>query len=372
MGLTNIELVSDRPLETNLKEMLEVKKLYPKHTIIASITADHKEDWQELVKRSIDAGADLLELNFSCPHGMCERGMGSAIGQDIKAISTLTSWVKECSSIPFIVKLTPNISDINVPAEAAVNAGADALALINTIKSIANLDLDTFIASPRVDKKFTSGGYSGPAVKPIALHMLAQLGENKKINVPISGIGGIENWKDAADFIALGSTSVQICTAVMHHGFKIVEGMIDGLNKYLDAKKMSSVNELIGAALPNYSSWGDLNLNYKVVASIDGSRCIGCQQCYTACLDGSHQCIHTTKFPCQAHHGLHDHTASVRLKQEPAQHEKNPDFEVFVPFIDEEECVGCNLCSLICPVNCISMKEITKQKPESWNERSKK
>lgn len=358
VGLTNIELLSDRPIEINLKEVYEVKKRYPKHAVIVSISANEKAKWQKLVKRCIDAGADGLELNFSCPHGMCERGMGSAIGQEPKVVTEITHWVKEVATIPILVKLTPNITHINEPAEAAVKAGADALALINTIKSISHLDLDSYIAKPRVGKKFTSGGYSGPAVKPIALHLLTQLATDPKINVPLSGMGGISNWHDAAEFIALGATSVQVCTAVMHHGYKIITEMLDGLEKYLQKKGMKSIDKLRGIALSNYSPWGELDLNYRVVASIDKKRCMGCQNCHRACLDGGHQCIHTTKGLCHAHHGKKDHAQSVRIKQLPQQHAMDVNQEVHVPFIDEEECVGCNLCSLVCPNSCISMQEI--------------
>lgn len=361
IGLTNIELISDRPTKVNFKEMYGVKKHYPKHAVIASISANAKAKWQELVKQCTDAGADGLELNFSCPHGMCELGMGSAIGQEPKIIAEITNWVKESAKIPVFVKLTPNITYIIGPAEVAVKAGADGLALINTIKSVANLDLDSYIAKPRVGKKFTSGGYSGPAVKPIALHMLVQVANNPATNIPISGGGGIASWRDAAEFIALGATSVQICTAVMHHGYKIITDMVSGLEAYLKSKGMKSVNELCGIALSNYSPWHELELNYRVTASIDKTKCIGCQSCYVACLDGGHQCIHTTKNVCHAYHGQSDHAQNVRLKQPPQQHQVASGTKIHVPFIDKKECVGCNLCSLVCPVGCIEMKEVNKQ-----------
>lgn len=357
-GLSNIELITDRPLAINLQEIQAVKKLYPDHTIIASIMAETKQDWIDLVKKCADVGADGFELNFSCPHGMPERGMGAAIGQNPEIIRDITHWVKEVARLPVIVKLTPNITDITLTADVAVAAGADALALINTIKSIPSLNLDSFIANPKVGNKFTSGGYSGPAVKPIALHMMAQLGTDPKITIPISGVGGIATWQDAAEFIALGATSVQVCTAVMHHGFGIITELTQGLSNYLDSKGMQSVNELRGKALPNYSSWEGLDQKYKVVASIDSNKCIACQQCYVACRDGGHQCIHTTKEPCHAYHGEPNHGQGLRLKQQPVQHTKNSATEKHVPVIDEKECVGCNLCSLICPANCITMKEV--------------
>ncbi len=356
MGLTNIEWSSDRPIEVNLEEAYQVKKKYPKHAVIISIVAGDKVEWHDLVKRCEDAGVDGLELNFSCPHGLCERGMGAAIGQDVKVVREITEWVKEISKIPVLVKLTPNIANIIEPGKAAVEAGADGLVLINTIKSISNVDLDSFIAKPRVGKKFTSGGYSGPAVKPIALHMLAQLASNSDITAPISGIGGIANWSDAAEFIALGATSVQVCTEVMHHGYKIVIDMIKGLENYLAEKDMSSINELRGKALVNYSTWHGLDSNYRVKASIDKEKCIGCQRCYVACLDGGHQCIHTAKELCQAYHGGSDHAQNVRVKQPPQKHEMDKNTDIKAPFIDEKECVGCNLCSLVCPTGSITMR----------------
>ena len=356
-GFNNIELITDRPLEVNLKEIYEVKKQYPNHAVVASVMVNSKEEWRDIIKRCEDVGVDGFELNFGCPHGMCERGMGSAVGQEPKVLAEIVSWVKEFATKPVLAKLTPNITDITEPARAAAEAGADGLALINTIKSIIGLDLDSLLGTPYVGDKFTNGGFCGPAVKPIALHMVGSIARDSAVNIPISGIGGIGSWQDVAEFIALGSTSVQVCTAVMHHGYGIVKAMTDGLSKFLDQRGMKSVMELVGAAVPNYVEWKDLDLNYKVVAEIDPATCIGCQKCYTACLDGGHQCIHTTKGECVAFHGEHDHGQSVRLKQDPVQHEKNPENKADIPMIDQEECVGCNLCSLICPTNSIKMCE---------------
>ena len=370
-GLNNIELITDRPLDLNFKEIYEVKKRYPEQAVVVSLMVETKDDWREIIKRSEDAGADGLELNFGCPHGMCERGMGSAVGQEPKVLEIITGWVMEYATVPVLVKLTPNVGDILVPGLAAVRGGGDGLALINTIKSVIGVDLDKLVLKPTVAAESTNGGYCGPAVKPIALHMVAALARDPQVTIPISGIGGISDWRDAAEFIALGATSVQVCTAVMHLGYRIVEDMIDGLDNYLDEKGMSSVRELVGRAVPGFVEWGDLDLNYNVVAKIDGDLCIGCGLCYVACLDGAHQCIHTHQGPCSAYHGEADHGRGARMEVMPAvEHATNGDV-AHIPTVDEEECIGCNLCALVCPVtDCITMEEVPGGQPrETWNER---
>ena len=341
MGFTNIELISDRGVSENLKEIKEVKHLFPQQAIIASLMVESREEWRTIVRRCEDAGADGIELNFGCPHGMCERGMGSAVGQEPKVIAELLNWVTDIAQIPVLAKLTPNITDINEPGRAAQAGHADGVSLINTIKSIVSVDLDDFIPRPKGKEASTNGGYCGPAVKPIALHMVASLAKDKDFNLAISGIGGISNWRDAAEFIALGSTSVQVCTAVMHYGYRIVEDMITGLNNYLDSKNMSSINELRGRAIPQYREWGDLDIAYKSIAEIDPNKCIGCQLCYIACEDGSHQAI-----------SIKDAATNNR-----------------VPAIIEEDCVGCNLCALVCPVDgCITMVDAAPEREfDSWN-----
>lgn len=209
MGFNNIELITDRPLDANFKEIYEVKKQYPDNVVIVSLMVESKEEWREIIKRSEDAGADGLELNFGCPHGMCERGMGSAVGEEPKVLQEITSWAKEFSSVPVFVKLSPNVIDIRDPGIAAVKGGCDGISLINTIKSIIGVDLDTLVPKPSVGKESTHGGYCGPAIKPIALHMAAVLAKDPRIKVPVSAIGGISNWQDAAEFLALGATTIK-------------------------------------------------------------------------------------------------------------------------------------------------------------------
>ena len=354
MGLNNIELISDRPIEVNLREIAEVKKRYPKHLVIASLMVESKrETWHDIVRRAEDAGSDALELNFGCPHGMSERGMGAAVGQVPEYTEMITAWVKEVAKTPVISKLTPNVTDITHIALAAERGGADAVSLINTINSLMGVDLETFAPRPNVAGKSSHGGYCGPAVKPIALHLLSSVA--KKVKIPIVGIGGIGNWMDAAEHIALGASCVQVCTAAMHYGFRIVEDMTDGLSAYMDDHAYRSTDDFRGRAVPNVMDWGDLDLSYKIIAKIDSGLCIGCQLCYVACEDGAHQCIAP-------------YTVAGNGK-------KNPNgMGVHVPRIIEDECVGCNLCALVCPVDqCITMKPIDTDLPfESWKMRVKR
>src|SRR5499425_689669 len=244
MGLNNIELISDRPIETNLREIAEVKKRYPKNLVIASLMVESKrEAWHDIVERSEDAGADGLELNFGCPHGMSERGMGSAVGQVPEYTEMITTWVKEKARTPVLIKLTPNITDIRVVARAAKRGGADGLSAINTINSITGIDLDTFVPRPDVDGKSSHGGYCGPAVKPIALNMVQQVQSDPEAALPFSGIGGISDWRDAVEFLLLGCSTVQVCTAVMHYGYRIIEEMTDGLANWMAGKGFSKISD---------------------------------------------------------------------------------------------------------------------------------
>ena len=388
MGLNNIELISDRPVEVNLREITEVKKRYPAHAVIASLMVETKrEAWHEIVKRSEDAGADGLELNFGCPHGMSERGMGAAVGQDPVYAQMITEWVKEVARTPVLVKLTPNITDIRMAARAAKRANADGLSAINTINSITGVDLNTFEPRPMVDGKSSHGGYCGPAVKPIALNMIQQVMSDAESVLPMSGIGGVGNWQDAAEFILLGCGTVQVCTAVMHYGYRIVEDMCDGLSNWMDEKGFATIEDFRGLSVAKVTEWKHLNLNYKVVARIDESKCIGCDLCHIACWDGAHQCIHMDRVsgPIDGHVEVHAKPAEFEArsrssivvtripKMDPPVEGHGPYQAPIarIPRVDETECVGCNLCSLVCPVDsCITMVEIPTGLPfESWEQR---
>ena len=328
LGLNNIELITDRPLEVNLREMKSVKRDYPDRALIASIMVPCTEEaWKAILPLVEDTGADGVELNFGCPHGMSERGMGSAVGQVPEYIEMVTRWVKQYTRMPCIVKLTPNITDIRKPAMAAHAGGADAVSLINTINSITSVDLDLFAPEPTIDGKGAHGGYCGPAVKPIALNMVSEIARSPEMRgLPISGIGGVTTWKDAAEFMALGAGNVQVCTAAMTYGFKIVQEMISGLSQYLDEKEIS-LSDLVGRAVPNVSDWQHLNLNYVSKAKIDQELCISCGRCYAACEDTSHQAIEMSE----------DRVFTVK----------------------DGECVACNLCVNVCPVeDCITMEQM--------------
>jgi dihydropyrimidine dehydrogenase (NAD+) subunit PreA len=331
MGFNNIELISDRPLDINLKEIIECIKLFPDRAMVVSLMADNdRNSWHELIKKVEDTGAHGLELNFGCPHGMTERGMGATVGQDPEIARMVVEWVMEKAAIPVITKLTPNVHSPVPTGKACVEAGSNALSLINTIQSVTGIDLDTLVPNPFVAGKSVYGGYCGPAVKPIALKMLTTLAQDPVTSgVPISGIGGVSNWRDAVEFMLLGAANVQVCTAAMTHGFRIIEDMCEGLNNWMDEKGYNTLNDFIGKSVEKITQWEELDINYHHVAKIDPDKCIRCGLCYIACEDTSHQSINLE-------YGKPYNTYTIK----------------------EEECVGCNLCQLICPVtDCITMEE---------------
>src|SRR5580693_2604084 len=268
IGFNNIELITDRPLDVNLREIKQVKRDWPDRAVVVSLMVPCEEEaWKAILKPVEETGCDGVELNFGCPHGMSERGMGSAVGQVPEYIEMVTRWCKANTRMPVIVKLTPNITDIRQPARAAKAGGADAVSLINTINSIMGIDLDAMTTMHAVDGKGTHGGMCGPAVKPIALSMVSEIARDPETRgMPISAIGGITTWRDAAEFIALGAGNVQVCTAAMTYGFKIVQEMISGLQNFMTAKGYSSIEDFRGRAVPNVTDWQFLNLNYVAKA----------------------------------------------------------------------------------------------------------
>ena len=350
-GFNNIELISDRPIGTNLEEIARIKSRWPERAVVVSVMFPLEEEhWARWLPEIAATGADGIELNLGCPHGMSERGMGAAMGQTPQLVEAVTRMAKAHTRLPVIVKLTPNVTDITWSALAAKAGGADAVSLINTVNSLISVDLDTMAPVPSIDGKGTHGGYCGPAVKPIALHMLAEIGRHPTLaGLPVSGIGGVTSWRDAAEFLALGAGNVQVCTAAMLYGFRIIEDLAEGLEMWMDEKGYATLADLQGRALPNVCDWNCLNLNYVTKAEIDANRCIGCGRCFIACEDTSHQAI--------------EKVSATGLYQ-----------------VKAADCVGCNLCVAVCPVpDCISMApmregtdprtgQVINSIPRSWRE----
>jgi dihydropyrimidine dehydrogenase (NAD+) subunit PreA len=370
MAINNVELISDRPIEINLKEVTEVKRAWPDRAVIVSAMVESKpEAWHEIVRRIEDTGADGIELNYGCPHGMSERGMGSAVGQVPEYSQMITDWVMETAKIPVIVKLTPNITNIVMPARAAVAAKANALSLINTLNSIVGVDLKTLELTPNIGGKGGHGGYAGQAVKPIALNMLAALETDEVVGqsgLPISGMGGISTWEDAAQFLLLGASSLQVCTAVMHYGYRIIEDLCDGLSNWMDEKGFENVADVVGRSLHRVSEFKNFDLSFRAVARIDEAKCIQCNLCYVACDDTAHQCIDLIAADGSV---VQPYAYDVRANGKEDAIETRPQ-----PKVREEDCVGCRLCYNVCPVEeCIEMVELPSgRETVTWQELTEK
>jgi len=327
VGLQNAEQISDRTLKDNLRDIAELKKNYPNKILISSIMGFNDDDWILLAKESEKAGADMLELNFSCPQ-MARKDAGHRIGQDYEAVEHFTKVVKENCTIPVIAKMTPNITSMAPVALAAQRGGADAISAINTIRAITDIDIDTLTPMPIIHGKSGITGFSGPAAKPIGMRFVSELHNDKRLKIPISAIGGIETWRDALHFILLGGMNIQVTTAIMRYGYRIVEDMKEGLLDYMNDRNVESIEELCGKAAQKLVDPSDFDIRYQVVSVIDEEKCIGCGQCYISCQDGANQAIifsHETR------------KASV----------------------DEKRCIGCTLCKHVCPVwDCITYKTV--------------
>jgi len=327
VALENIDLISERHIDQVEKDVRRLKKEFPEKVVAASIMGARKEHWEELVRRLEAAGVDLIECSFSCPHGMPEKGMGSAVGQSPELTERTARWVKEAARrVPVVIKLTPQIADITAAAEAVRRSGADGVTAINTVKGVMGVDLDTFVPYPDVGGYSTYGGISGPAIKPVALRCVAEIA--RKVDIPISATGGVTTWRDAAEFLLLGARTVQVCTEVMRHGFGVVEDMTDGLANYLEDKGFASVEELIGKALPHVVEHSELPRDGKVRAHVNPEKCVRCGVCYVACRDGGHQAV-----------------------------QFGPDR---LAWVDEEKCVGCGFCLTTCPVaDCLTLRPVS-------------
>lgn len=323
IGFKNIEQISDHTLEENLGYLRKLKKNYPSKVIIASIMGRGEEEWSELAALMEEAGADMIECNFSCPH-MNGEGLGSDVGTRPELVSAYTRAAKRGTKLPVLAKMTPNITNMEVPAAAAVEAGADGIAAINTIKSIMNVNLKTFSSEPDVAGKSEVGGYSGKAVKPIALRFIHDMKADPRLaEIPVSGMGGIETWKDAAEFLAMGCGTVQVTTAVMEYGYRIIEDLTEGLSAYLSEQGFAAVSDMIGLAMPHITSADGLDRGTVSYPRFERKRCIGCGRCFISCYDGGHQA----------------------LRMDPEKQR---------PVMDGKKCVGCHLCAAVCPAGAIS------------------
>ncbi len=325
VGFRNLEQISEYSLEENLKSMERIKKDYPEKVLIASIMGRDEKEWKQLAELVTEAGADIIECNYSCPQ-MVDSRLGSDVGQDPELVESYTAAVVSGTDLPVLAKMTPNLGHMVPPAVAAMEGGAKGLAAINTIKSITSVNPGELAPNPTINGESSVSGYSGKAVKPIALRFIHEMASYHDLkNVPISGIGGIESWKDALEFILLGASNIQVGTAVMQYGYRIVEDMISGLSHYLEQSGLSSLDELVGLALENIVSADQLDRDHIIYPKIKQEKCIGCGRCYISCQDGGHQAINWSK--------------------------------TRTPSIINERCVGCHLCSQVCPSNAIERGE---------------
>ncbi len=341
IGFKNMEQISDKPLEDNLQAIHRLKRDYPDKVVVASIMGSSEDEWKKLSKMVTQAGADLIECNFSCPQ-MTSSAMGSDVGQNPDLVRDYSRAVSRETDLPVIAKMTPNIGNMEVPAIAAIEGGAKGISAINTIKAITNIDLEFMTAMPVVNGKSSISGYSGAAVKPIGLRFITQMKQHPLLkDIQMSGIGGIETWRDALEYILVGCHNVQVTTAVMQYGYRIVSDMISGLSYYMEEQGFKKVEEMVGLALPNIVPAEELDRDFKIIVDIDHEKCIGCGRCYISCYDAAHQAI-------------------------------NWDFDKRRPSVNDE-CVGCHLCINVCPVlNCITpgkvvWKDESKETPREIN-----
>lgn len=290
VGMTNFELISEKGLDDWVEEIGEVKRAFPDRPLIASIMGSlEPAEWEILAKAVEAAGADAVELNVSCPHGMPEQHMGAFIGQDPELIKLVTAAVAGVATTPVWVKLTPNVTDIAAMALAAKEAGADAIAAINTVAGLVGIDLETFEPLPSVAERGAYGGYSGRGVKPIALRAVSSIAATS--GLPVSGCGGITIWEDAAEFMLAGAGTLQVCTAVMLNGFGVIDELVDGLSRYLERKGFSSYAGAVGLSLPRIGDYSALDNAVGAYAMVDPAACNGCGNCVPACADGGFQAI---------------------------------------------------------------------------------
>jgi len=320
MGMGNIDLISEHHADVVEQRVRALKRDFPDRAVIASIMGSRREDWQALVERLEGAGADAIECSFSCPQGTLGSKPGHMLGQDPDLSRTVTGWVKSAAQrIPVIIKITPQVADIVELARAVKEGGADAVCAANSVPSLMGVDVDGACPLPDVGGRSTYSGYSGPAIKPLTLRTLAEIASN--VDLPITATGGPVTWRDAVEMMMVGAVSVQFCTAVMRHGFSLVEELIEGLEIFMERHGHESPDAFRGAALAQLGGHDDLPRGVAVRARVDRDLCLGCGACETACADGGHQ--------------------AARLGEDG------------VASVDEDRCVGCALCEKICPSGAI-------------------
>jgi len=334
MAYQNVEQISDRPLRHNLLEFLYLKKHHPDYPIVASIMGFFEDEWVYLAKTCEDHGADMLELNFSCPH-MCIEGSGHKVGQAFHLLERFTDAVKRSVSIPVMAKMTPNITDMTEPALFAKKGGADAISAINTVRGISEIGREDWVPRPNVFGVGAISGTSGPAVKPIGLNFIASMARCQELGLPLSGMGGIETWVDALEYLLVGATTLQVTSGIMHYGYRIVEDLIEGLSDYMALKGIGRVGELIGRALPHLQETDHFDLQRQGIVNYDLDRCIGCGQCHIVCSDAAGQAVEWDS----------------RKRR---------------PRLIEDKCLSCMLCQAVCPVpGLITFREM----PPGWRRR---
>lgn len=322
IGFKNLEQIAEHPLKQNLDDLKRLKENFPTKVIVSSIMGRSDDEWTELARLSQEAGVDIIECNFSCPH-MSGNGLGSDVGENPEIVAQYVRAVKKGTTLPVIAKMTPNASHMDIPAIAAVKAGADSIAAINTIKSISSLDAQTLCALPDIDGKSSVSGYSGKAVKPIALRFIHDLAStNELLNIPLSGMGGIETWEDALDFIALGCSNLQATTSVMQYGYRIIDDLREGLSQYLSSHSLKSIDDIKGKALGSVVATDELDRTTVVYPKFSKDKCVGCGRCEVSCSDAGHSAI---------------------------------EFIENAPRLLARKCVGCHLCRIVCPTGAIGV-----------------
>ncbi|MHA1482910.1 MAG: NAD-dependent dihydropyrimidine dehydrogenase subunit PreA [Candidatus Heimdallarchaeaceae archaeon] len=319
IGFSNFELGSYREIDVWLKDIPRIKKRFPKNILLVSLLHTEgliKEEWVEVAEKCAEAGVDGFELNFSCSHGMAESGGGATIASNVELIKEVLGWVREAVDLPIMVKLPAVVENLPYKAKTAEENGADAISTINTINCLPGIDIYNFTPYPQVDGKSAFSGLSGSVIKPIGLRCVAGIAQ--EVNIPVSGMGGISNWEDAVQYLLAGASTVQVCSAVMQYGYRIINDLKQGLRDYMEEMNFKTIDDFKGLALKNIEKHNSLSRKYRLVSQVDPDKCVGCGLCSRVCKDSAYQAIEMS--------------------------------DKRIPIIDENKCDGCGLCNQICPI----------------------